>query len=62
MNPAIVTLLWAAALAVPMANAPNAASAVHPSGSTVRVKVNISAQDQVKSEFRRLAAKYDSQM
>ena len=56
MNPAIVTLLWAAALAVPMANAPNAASAVHPSGSTVRVKVNISAQDQVKSQLEHYMA------
>ncbi len=56
MNPAIVTLLWAVALAVPMANAPSTPVAALQPGSAVRVKVNISAQDQVKSQIEHYMA------
>ena len=56
MNPVVVALLWAAALAVPMANVPNAPTAMHPPQPVVRVMVNVSAQDQIKSQIENYMA------
>lgn len=56
MNPALVSLLWALSLAVPMTEASNAPAAVPRSGPVARVKICISGPDEVKGQIQHYLA------
>ncbi len=56
MNPALVSLLWALSLTVPVAGASNTPAAVPRSGPVARVKINISAPDEVKTQIQHYLA------
>jgi hypothetical protein len=53
MNPATVSLLWAMSLVFPMTVSPNAPATVPRSGPVTRVKINVSAPDEVKGQIQR---------
>lgn len=57
MNPALVSLLWALSLAIPMTEASNTPAAAPRSGPVAaRVRINISAPDDVKGLIQQYLA------
>ena len=58
MNPALVSFLWALSLAVPMAQASNTPAANPRSGPMARVKIDISAPDNVKAQIHQYLAQH----